>query len=521
MPEAPTRSNKLNIYLLKSGLAPADFIDPDAKSVDVPGVGVFYYKDSHTYRPDWLETFFGPDITRDLRIFSSSARGVLIVQVEIAGATPTFAVTFGLGLHLLNEGVLEDRFGLKAVLNSVDRDAFRSIGKTTLGSIPKHSREQMGREVAPAEFGLDIEQDLISSVTARSRDPALGKTITGKDNLSLSVRADINNIKTLLAHCYSRYLSTDYKAEFDFIDQISEVRNRTKADALNAQLIGKLRAREFDKVWMAVPEVVEWSDAAGFRYLRPKRADLHNDLHIADFIDSLGGREIAVEVLREAPVFLVSASTGNATRWSALRCTYAELEDGESLYVLNGGKWYQIARGFTEQVLNDFNAIEPSSLNFPACTFTVEAEYNQATAAQMGMCCMDEKLIMHGGGHSRIEFCDLLSADKKLIHIKRYGGSSLLSHLFAQGIVSGELFAADREFREKVNDELPAAFRLPDPAPRPNLGEYEVVYGVISQSSSALDLPFFSKVSLRNARRRLESYGYKVRLQKIDKAGPP
>ena len=109
----------------------------------------------------------------------------------------------------------------------------------------------------------------------------------------------------------------------------------------------------------------------------------------------------------------------------------------------------------------------------------------------------------------------MISKNKKIIHVKRYGGSSVLSHLFFQGIVSGELFLADPDFRRKVKDKLPDSFKSVFPNEKPNAGDYEVIFGIISSVEKDLELPFFSKVSLRSAKRRLETYGYKVSLQKI------
>ena len=52
---------------------------------------------------------------------------------------------------------------------------------------------------------------------------------------------------------------------------------------------------------------------------------------------------------------------------------------------------------------------------------------------------MDCKKIHNGGGHSQLEFCDLFSSGRDLIHVKRYGRSSApLSHLFAQGLDDAE-----------------------------------------------------------------------------------
>jgi uncharacterized protein (TIGR04141 family) len=127
---------------------------------------------------------------------------------------------------------------------------------------------------------------------------------------------------------------------------------------------------------------------------------------------------------------------------------------------------------------------------------------------------MDQRLIRLQG-RDGIEFCDLYSSTKLIIHVKRYRGSATLSHLFSQGLVSGELFCTTPEFREGVNSELPEAFQLADLARRPANEEFEVVFAVISKSRNPLRLPFFSRVNLRNAVQRLRAFGYRVSLVKI------
>lgn len=52
---------------------------------------------------------------------------------------------------------------------------------------------------------------------------------------------------------------------------------------------------------------------------------------------------------------------------------------------------------------------------------------------------MDRQLISYGGGASRIEFCDVLSDSGQRIHVKQYSGSSVMSHLFNQGLVSASI----------------------------------------------------------------------------------
>ena len=123
---------------------------------------------------------------------------------------------------------------------------------------------------------------------------------------------------------------------------------------------------------------------------------------------------------------------------------------------------------------------------------------------------------MFGGGPNRIEFCDLYTKDRDLIHVKRYGGSSVFSHLFAQGTVSGELFRMEPDFRRLVNDKLPLSHRIDNHRRQPDRDEYRIVFAVVSkQTGAGLSLPFFSRLNLRSAARRLQAYGYRVAIAKI------
>jgi uncharacterized protein (TIGR04141 family) len=515
------RTNKLTIYMIKPRYQRLeDIIDSANEPRQVDEVGQFVFEASHPRPPAWITSFFEDALGEDLGIITSSAKGVFLVPITDRNKTINFVLSFGVGRHLLKEGVVEERFGLKVVLNSVGRESFRSIDKTTLGSVPKHSREQMSRDVAPADFGIDIEQDLVSSVTGKSNDSRLGKIISGKDALYVSVPVDKSNIIEFLTHCLERYRSHDYKQNFDWIDQIAEVRNGAIEDDLNASLVRKINQNQLDKIWMAVPEVVNWADLSGFRHIRAKRAELRDDLNMEDYLQSVPGGRISIDALKNNYVFAISADNDDPLfRWSAFLCTYAEIDLKGKTYILNNGKWYEIAQGFTKEVQRDFSNIPDSDIALPDYTEGSELEYNRLAAQSLGTaCCMDQQLIVHGGGHNRIEFCDILTNDRRLVHVKKYGGSSVLSHLFFQGAVSGELFVSDGEFRAKLNHELPRGYKLTNPrASKPNASQYEIVYAIISRSVNPLDMPFFSKVSLRNARRRLVSYGYSVTKKKIQK----
>lgn len=515
-------TNKLNIFLIKSEFSEFSDIVDSASCYPIGENAAFYTENSYSREPDWVKDFFGnsfDNMENPFHLRTSSAKGVFVIKVLIGESTRIFAIVFGHGRFLLNLEAIEDRFGLKIVLNSVDPKSIRSLDKTTLGSNPKQSREQISRESEASSFGIDVEQDLINSITGKSLDQRLGKNISGRDALSVSVKVDINNISEFLQICFEQYNSIAYKQNFDWIDQIKDIRNPRSIATLNDKLIIQLNDKDFSKVWMAAPEVIDWVDIKGFRYSKSHKAELQPDLEIEKFITSFGEVNITVDLLKKSYIYFISAGSDEATKdWTSYSCIYAEIEHNGTTCILNNGKWFEISSDFTTKVIEDFSSTPDSTIELPVYTHLNEGVYNESLPSIIAnSCCMDRKNITHGGGHSSVEFCDLLTSDKKLVHIKMYSGSSQLSHLFAQGVVSGELFLQDENFRRKLNEKLPDSHKLPDITVRPNPAEHEVIFAVISKSANPLDIPFFSKVSLRNARRRLSGYGYKVTKKKIVK----
>ena len=102
-----------------------------------------------------------------------------------------------------------------------------------------------------------------------------------------------------------------------------------------------------------------------------------------------------------------------------------------------------------------------------------------------------------------------------MIHVKKYGGSSVLSHLYQQGVVSGELFISSNRFRNEVNSRLSDDYKLDNVDNRPNTAEYEICYAIMRDVPGDLHIPFFSKVVMKNAVKRLQAFGYKVTKKKI------
>lgn len=479
-------------------------------------LGVLYVKPSHETVPEWLSFL---DLTVDdlsARLVNASTAAVLLVRAS----KRLFALTFGHGRTLLQPDVVEENFGLRITLNSVDPNKIRTVDRLTFDAISQHTRIQASREASIGEFGLDVEQDLLRAVTGRPTNSSLGTRLTGKDALHANAPVTLSTLRKLLSLYLEESEKQTYKENFPWVDQLNEVGNKQLQAQLDTILLSHIQNAEYDRLWLSVPDIIDWSSLTGFKYHDSSRAPLHDDLHIKDFVDEL--RDITtldVAALKRAHfVHAIDANTNTTVeRWPVYRCLYTELQHRNQTYFLNGGKWYRVEQDFLTRVNQSIANIGDEGVTLPAFHDNSEGEYNDRIAAQdTHFALMDKRLIQSRGIANRVEFCDLYADDKKMIHVKRYAASAPLSHLFAQGLVSGELFARDEEFRQAVTNELPTHFRATISNPRPQ--EYAVVYGVISKSQRPLELPFFSRINLRNAHRRLTGLGYRVGLTKIPTA---
>ena len=519
-----TPVSNLSIYLIKQGFS--EFQDILARKnsleeVKIKDVGSFYYGTSSISPPPWLKKFFLGKLDGKVeKILSASSKAILLVRHD---SRRIFAIPFGYGWTLLEPGVWEERFGLKVALGIIEPELLRKIEKKNFAHVPKDTSEQLSKAGSTADFSLDFEQDLIRSVTGKTKQEKkeiFGKTIAGKDALSLSVKVNIETIQGFLTQVYKEYESKEYKQSFGWIDHVSEVRDSKILSGLNSKLIETIQKENFDKVWMAVPELVDWSDVGGFSYNSRNKED-KDDVSLDDFMSSLSEQEkenLSIDTFNKPVLCLSESRNDTMAKWKAYNCLYCEVSDSENgkTHLLSNGNWYEVEHNFVQEVERDYTRLigKESSLTLPDCRYKNERDYNFNAAEKISdLYCMDGQNISHGAGRSKIEFCDLYSKKRKqIIHIKRYGASSVLSHLFFQGLVSGETMKLDVSFRQKVNEKLPQEHKFMRSF---ESSEHQIIFGIISDVPEKLNIPFFSKVALKNVVRKLQGYGYKVFLQKV------
>jgi uncharacterized protein (TIGR04141 family) len=521
------RTRTLTIYLLKQGhTAKSCLRDVDHQrkfDVDVGegGTGELYLKTSPPTPPRWVSFFSGAIQPKLPSLFGTAVSAVLLIERK----DRLFALTFGYGRHMLVPGTFEENFGLVVTLNSIPRDKIRSMDLKSFDALLRHTRTQASREGTLRDFGMDVEQDLLRAVTGTPTDSAIGRRLTGMDALQVAVAIDIAGLTGLLDRCHEKYKDQSYKTNYPGIDQIAEVRDPGRTVNLDEKLVELIQRKEFERLWLAAPEILDWSQVDGFLYQgEPDDEEPHPDLHVAEFVNTLRDvTALTASSLRSRRVRCVPISGGNPIdTWTAYQCIYCEIDEGGETFLLSGGKWYRVEKSFVSQVNAAVKKISAAGYSLPAYDTsrdTCERDYNERVARgdPSNFALMDGDLIAFGGGKSTVEFCDLFTKAKCMIHVKRYAGSSALSHLFSQGEMAATLFLTEQEFREKVITKLPPTHRRLVPKNRPGSDEFEVVFGVVSRSQKPIEtaLPFFSRLNLRNRARTLGGLGCKVRLVKV------
>jgi len=513
----------LSIYLAKETIKSRDQIIKNGFKgpVEVPisgfGKGYLYWKEPHPESPKWTELF------RDVMDVGQigKAAGVSAAFVtEVDGRY--FMLTFGQGgRFLLEDDVCEERFGLLVALNSVDKESFRCVDSQALDAIQSHTRIQSGQETTVDQFGLDVEQDMLKAIVGAPREPRLGTRMTGTDSLSVAVRMDLSDLPHLLKSYKEKFDQDLKQTDYDWVNNISLVKNSSALiTALEACVEEKFAKDDRTNLWLAIPEIIDWNLVSGFVYTGGKHI-LYPDIDLDGFRSTLNGQTVTVELLKQRHVFCADADHKRVFKhWSIFKCLYAEVDYEGKKYILNDGKWFSVSQSFVDRTNDEFKKIKRSGLVLPVYVGGGEGKYNQsvcATNSDTYALLDDKNKISHGGGHGQVEVCDLFSIHKQLVHVKIYGKSSVFSHLFSQGFVSGQLMQLDAEFRRKVKAKLPKPFdALIDISARPKEKEYTVVYAVISEAPGELHLPFFSRVNLNNTRKVLEGFGFNVELLKID-----
>lgn len=514
---------KLNIFLMKEeyteflAVMREDLIESIHMLAEHFNIdGVIYIGRNNSKAPDWL-TLLQQGASDDIgELLNSSTRAVLLVKVN----NRIFAFPFGFGRFMLKEESIVRDFGLKTVLNSIHPSKLLSIDIATFDELTLHSRTQTSRASSISTFQIDKIKDLLRSVTGNPENDEFGFVISGRDSMQLTQEIDFNSIGELCRELLTKYNIQRYRTYFPWVDNLREVNDPGLLSILNDSLLSTINNRDDNRFHLAPPQIIDWENICGFAYTRG--GERMENIIVADFFEYLGEQQINLDFLKRHQIY-VKDSTNNEIidHWSIHKCIVYETQLEDDIYILTVGSWFKVNHAFVEEVNIYLEAIpDTTNITLPPCRAAErEDDYSIRVAdSSPNIINLDKKLVTIDG--SKIEICDLLADDGKLIHIKKWNSSATLSHLFSQGRVSATCLLGDRSFRIKAREiieEVNPSFVTLINEEEFDTVNTEIVYAIIDRDTRPLHerLPFFSKLNMMQNVKYLQNLRFNVSKYRI------
>jgi uncharacterized protein (TIGR04141 family) len=558
-----TSAEHLTLYFLaEEGLQKLEA--EDYELVDVASAGdIVVALSARPTRPPVWQRFLWGEFHLSLAESGGQSVGAIVFcaipeQVGDQERIRWVAWTFGTGSRSLQRKAQDPRFGLLAVLNLLTEQADQTetgdeqINKPATKARGPRMRELRYRSPAPYVqqtghraardipldgFRIDRSTDLVAAIGSTGAVPAL-ETSTLHGGRALQFRRKIGRIDQLVEFAtiaLEESKQRRYREEFTWIDNITLVEDEETIGRLRAHVAETLATENNpasidailpddlldvgeDRSISCIAFPNERGAGKGRRTLTVARIAIL----IASFDDPVA-RERALDAdLRffdEAGKLIDSASV--------LECLSAEFQLDGAQYIAYNGDFYLVSGDYVQRVDREIAEIPVSTVEFPAYRGETEPAYNSRVGKdhKNEFILMDRALI-EVPGETTVEACDLVAATGALVHVKRKGKSSMLSHLFLQAANSCELLRRSVEARRQFTKLLAAragsaqlleSVQTALAAAENRREELEVVFAFLGdwKGRTIASLPLFSRISLVSEARRVRNLGYHVTVKTI------
>lgn len=466
-------------------------------------------------------------------ILSSAAGGIIFVPTR----DRILAVCFG-HVHLaLRLDMFEERFGLEVALGVVPKDRIKSFDIVKIDATIVKRQTQVSKEGSFNMFGIDTRRDLAQSASGIPIDQNSIKFASGKDSLTIDTNYMYGEIRMLCDTILSLYQKEKYIENHSWIDNINPVKDKSIIERLDNNLLealNNLRNGVREMLYMAPPEVIGRAAIRQVFYtLGNKVKGPYANMSIEDYVNELekGNYKGSIDSVkrRHRIEYEINGEEVLNPPRKVYDCFIFEtslVRNGcNDFYVLFSGKWYLIDKSYKKNVEDLFKSIDKVNIIGKSSSRN-EEELLKSLRGRDDLLVLHESLISPGGVTHGYEFCDVVSKNGDLIHIKSHGYSNTISHLWMQGVVGTESLVCDKEFRTKLRQRIAkletskkCGFKklIPTYGKPINTNNFKVVYGLIRRPyrDGSYGIPFFSKASFQNVANRFQELNIDVAIEYI------
>lgn len=500
------KSRSFSVYLLKQGFSYENALRTDnlqsATAQNLPNGAHMYISSNNRIQPWWKE-YWG--VQNDIRQEYKSA--IIFIPIN----DRWFAITYGATFHNLNDNSFEHDFGLITALNILDPNKIKSAD--ILRPENAHKRRMQIPVASSLDF-FDFNKDdsIIKRLTGAVKDEymELMKAVTGATCLRFTSKIQPGDISALCSQLLDIYSRDDYKTIFPDIHNISPIKDPSIIGDLDAKLLDDFNNNSINLV-LSIPEIIDYNHTVKIKYSGAGRSSLEfDDIYIGGYRQYLEEKHIQninIDELKKHRLSIKDENGQKLDTYVMYRCLLYDCVLDDKTYHLCDGEWYVIDTDYLNRIQSELDPYFVDNLEYlPACTHRLESEYNNGVAeVNHNVICLDTESISPDGA-TRVEPCDLITIHEDKInfaHIKTSTRSSMLSHLFNQGVNSVTLLRLKEEARTKLKELLHHQNEYVTAIDRQ---DFFVVYGIITTKDAAnksRNLPLFSQISLLRIIREL------------------
>ncbi len=473
---------------------------------------------NHTGTAEWAGLFSDYDID-DRHFKQKSVKGAFFVRVD----KRYVIFTFGHGRSLIDKSAIERGFGLRVSMNLGDPEQLKSIDKSTLDRVARNTRSQVAMNSGIQDFDFAFDHEILKSITATvSKQDEELEMVSGNDSVSLYTEIEADKFREIAERLVAAYFSDHYKEQYPWAEFIGLESDPEIVNQLETKLVEKFKSKCIDGFWLAPPKIIDYHNFSGFVYstktIRSGCPCKHPELKLSVFLEEApfkSKESISISTLKTKEIYLYDGDNRHIDSIGFFESLNGDLTLNGLKYVLNDGRWYHVKQSFAKEVEAFFELLPRwHGLEDKPYMDQRECCYLRRIADGEQIAVLDQHWVRHKDVKQNYEFCDLITQCNRLIHVKHYGGSSVLSHLFAQATNGVDMMLNCPEVIPQVQEHLEDTFVSFNFSPS-GKRVHTIVLAIIFPRLSDLHIPFFSKVNLRHHVRDMQNKGFVVELAKI------
>lgn len=447
-----------------------------------------------------------------------SASAVLLVDLGAA----QYALAFGAaGRHLLHREAFQPDFGIAIAIRCLDPNQILTVARTALDLTSRTDLTQLPSGESVLVFGVDRYREIVKRVAGRS-----GQLKTAQLARKATVRLDAGNpLQTRIATSPDGLIADltaiedayqeDPHPELAFVEGLRPV---TRDHGPRQALAAELTRPDSDRIGLAIPGAVGAAEVSSGTIEVEGRQYPIAEPDLAAITAPV--RELpesrCVEALRAGQLTVTVAHETDPIETPLISWLAADLAIGDQRYVLHGGRFYRMTEAYRHALDAQVTDLlgRSAGLTLPPWPAS-EGEHTYCERVERevdGFVMLDRRRATSDVHPRGVEICDLLGPGGELICVKRANGSSVLSHLFFQGIVAAEAIYHGRG--QQLRQMLPE-HRRGDIPQRP---QFVFAIQLTKGELTAKSLFSLAKVGLNCAAQHLHRLAMNVSVVSIDTA---